>query len=96
MPSAKRRSTRRASNAESPITVTASEDEADNFNLKSITKEVSQAKLSPDGKVMALVAYGEVYVRNIEEKSPTRRVTDTHARERNIAREELAQRLRSV
>lgn len=28
---------------------------------------------------MALVAYGEVYVRNVEDLSPTRRVTESHA-----------------
>ncbi len=68
-----------------PLTVTANQDEADNFQIKSIDKEVSEAALSPDGKVMAFIAYGEVYVRNVEEKSPTRRVTDSHARERHIA-----------
>jgi tricorn protease len=67
------------------VAITASEDELDNFELKNVQREVSEAALSPDGKVMAMVAYGEVYVRNIEEKSPTRRVTQTHAREKDIA-----------
>ena len=67
------------------LTITANEDEDDNFQLKSINREVDEAALSPDGKVMAFAAYGEVYVRNIEEKSPTRRVTDSHAREGSLA-----------
>jgi tricorn protease len=66
------------------LRITASEDEADNYKIKSIDREVSQAALSPDGKAMAMIAYGEVYVRNIEEKSPTRRVTRSHAREKHV------------
>ncbi|MCH7705220.1 MAG: PD40 domain-containing protein, partial [Planctomycetes bacterium] len=68
-----------------PIVVVANEDEADNYEVKTIDREVSEAALSPDGKVMAFVAYGEVYVRNVEEKSPTVRVTNHHARDRDIA-----------
>lgn len=67
------------------LEITASQDEADNYEIKQVKSEVSRAALSPDGKVLAVVAYGDVYVRNIEKKSPTRRVTATHARERNIA-----------
>ena len=67
------------------LTITANEDENDNFELKSINREVDEAALSPDGKVMAFAAYGEVYVRNLEEKSPTRRVTHSPARERQLA-----------
>jgi tricorn protease len=68
-----------------PIRILASEDDTDNYELKQIDREVTEAALSPDGKVMAVVAYGEVYVRNVEDGSPTRRVTDDHAREKDIA-----------
>ena len=34
---------------------------------------------------MAHVAYGEVFVRNVEDGSPTRRVTHSQAREQDIA-----------
>jgi tricorn protease len=68
-----------------PLTITANEDENDNFELHSINRDVSEAALSPDGKVMAYTAYGEVYVRNLEDKSATRRVTFSHARDRDIA-----------
>ncbi|MCP4248590.1 MAG: peptidase S41 [bacterium] len=67
------------------LTITANQDEADSYQIRPVKSEVSEAALSPDGKVMAAVAYGDVYIRNVEEKSPTRRVTATHARERNLA-----------
>jgi len=67
-----------------PLQISANEDEADNYQIKSINRTVREAALSPDGKVMAYVAYGEVYVRNIEDKSPSVRVTHGHAREKNI------------
>lgn len=67
------------------IAMRATDDEDDNFLVKSIGREVSEAALSPDGQVMAQVAYGDVYVRNVEEKSPTRRVTRSEAREKMIA-----------
>lgn len=68
-----------------PLTITAGEDESDNIQLLTVDRRVSEAALSPDGKVMAVVAYGEVYVRNVESGSPTRRVTASHAREKDIA-----------
>ena len=57
------------------LTINAPEDEADNFQIKSVSKDVSEAELSPDGKTLAVVAYGQVYIRATEEKAPTRRVT---------------------
>jgi len=71
--------------APAPISIHASDDDSDKYQIKTINREVTEAALSPDGKVMAFVAYGEIYVRNIEEKSPTRRVTNSHAREKQIA-----------
>lgn len=38
-------------------------------------RSVSQAALSPDGKTLATIARGEVFVRSIEKDRPTRRVT---------------------
>lgn len=67
------------------ITVTAPQDAGDAVELKNVSGEVSEAALSPDGEVLAVVAYGELFVRNVKDGSPTRRVTDTHARERDIA-----------
>jgi tricorn protease len=67
------------------LSITAPEDELTNYEIKQIGREVSEARLSPDGQVMAYIAYGEVFVRNIEDGSPTRRVTNNHARETDIA-----------
>jgi tricorn protease len=50
-----------------------------------LDKSVTEAALSPDGKTLALVARGEIFVRSTEEGRPTRRVTDTPGRERDIA-----------
>lgn len=65
------------------ITITANEDEADNYELKNVRREVSEAALSPDGQVMAMIAYGELYVRNVDEKSPTRRIVMGESHETN-------------
>ncbi|MGC9328023.1 MAG: S41 family peptidase, partial [Candidatus Hinthialibacter sp.] len=67
------------------LTFTANEDEGDNVVLKDVSREINEARISPDGQVMAYIAYGEVFIRNIDDKSPTQRVTYTHARERDIA-----------
>lgn len=67
------------------LTILASEDEADRTRLQSIGRSVDEIALSPDGKVMAYVDYGEIFVRNVESGHPTRRVTDSHAREGDIA-----------
>ena len=68
-----------------PLKITASQDEADNYELKDIGREVTEAALSPDGEVMAFVAYGDIYVRNVEEGQPTRRITENVGRDRDIA-----------
>ncbi len=68
-----------------PLKITANQDEADNYQILAIDRKVTEATLSPDDKVMAFIAYGDVYVRNVEDKSPTRRVTHSHAREKDIA-----------
>jgi tricorn protease len=68
------------------LPITASDDNRDNYELRSVARSVSEAALSPDGKVMAYIAYGRVYVRNVEDKSPTRRVTgESHASHKDIA-----------
>lgn len=48
-------------------------------------REVSEVALSPDGKTVAQIARGEVFVRSVEENWPTRRVTNTAGRERGLA-----------
>ena len=75
----------RAGAQPAPLRIQADEDEQDNVLLKDVGRSISEAALSPDGKTMAFVAYGEVYVRGTEAKSTARRVTSTTAREKDIA-----------
>jgi tricorn protease len=67
------------------LTVQGIEDEADRMRPRAVGRDVSEAQLSPDGKTIALVAFGDVYVKGTEERSPFVRVTRTPARERDIA-----------
>ncbi|MBX3324228.1 MAG: PD40 domain-containing protein [Phycisphaeraceae bacterium] len=67
------------------IRVKAPADATPRRETRDVSGDVSEAILSPDGKVMAFVAFGDVYVRAIEEGSPTRQVTQSMARERDIA-----------
>jgi tricorn protease len=68
------------------VKVTATADSAflDTERLD-VSREVSEVALSPDGKTVAMVARGEIFVRSTEDGRPTRRVTFTHGRERGIA-----------
>ncbi len=50
-----------------------------------LSSEASEAVLSPDGEVIALVVRGEIVVRGVEEDRPTRRVTEGVSREHSIA-----------
>lgn len=65
-----------------PLTADTAQLDTARMNLD---KSITEAALSPDGKTLAVIARGEVYVRSTEEGRPTRRVTDTPGRERDIA-----------
>lgn len=67
-----------------PIPLTADTASLDTLRMN-LDKSVSEASLSPDGKTLAVVARGEVFVRSTEEGRPTRRVTATAGRERDLA-----------
>ncbi|MDQ2077203.1 S41 family peptidase [Marinimicrobium sp. ABcell2] len=68
------------------LTIRASEDGRDDYTLRRIDRDVTEAALSPDGKVMAYIAYGRVYVRHLDDHSPTRAVTpDSHARHQHLS-----------
>ena len=62
----------------------ADADELD-FRRSDLDRQVSESAMSPDGKTIAVVARGEVYVRATAEDRPTRRITQTSARERDLA-----------
>jgi tricorn protease len=63
----------------------AGEDGLDDMMRKVIGREVSEAALSPDGQTVAMVAFGDVWVKGTAEKSTPRRLTESAGRERDIA-----------
>ncbi|WP_290652134.1 S41 family peptidase [Aquisalimonas sp.] len=68
------------------VTLRAGEDGNNDYALKQIGRKVTEAALSPDGKTMAYIAYGRVYVRHMDDHSATRAVTPgTHARHQHLA-----------
>ncbi len=69
-----------------PIALRAPDDGRDIHSLRRVDRDVSEAALSPDGQTMAYIAYGRVYVRHVDEQSPTLLVTPgTHARHHSLA-----------
>ncbi|MCE8021016.1 peptidase S41 [Halomonas sp. MCCC 1A11036] len=69
-----------------PIALRAPDDGRDTHALRRIDRDISEAALSPDGQTMAYVAYGRVYLRHVDEQSPTLLVTPgTHARHHSLA-----------
>lgn len=69
-----------------PIALRAPDDGRDMHRLQRIDRDISEAALSPDNQTMASIAYGRVYVRHVDEQSPTLLVTPgTHARHRSLA-----------
>ncbi len=67
------------------LRITAPDDAFPRRQSREVGSDVEQAALSPDGKVLATVAFGQVLVRAVEEGSPTRRVTTGSARARDVA-----------
>lgn len=68
------------------VTAIASPDAQDAETQRlNLARDVSEASLSPDGKTMAVIARGEVFVRSVDEGRPTRRVTFTAGRERGLS-----------
>lgn len=67
------------------LDITAPTDAGDDIALKNISRDVTEAALSPDGKVMAYVAYGRIFVRSVDDNAPTRQVTRGHDRCADIA-----------
>ena len=67
------------------LEIVAPADLADQVVSIDLARETSEAALSPDGKTMAMIAFGDVWVRPIEDGRPPRRVTSTLAREQDLA-----------
>jgi len=55
------------------------------FTRANIGKQAREAALSPDGKTMAAAARGEIFVRSSEKDRPTRRVTNSAAKDGGLA-----------
>jgi tricorn protease len=67
------------------LAFTASDDGLDDEQRKSIARDATEAAISPDGQTMAIVAYGDVWVRGTADRSTPRRLTDGIGRESDIA-----------
>lgn len=67
------------------IVLSAAEDAQSDSAWRRIDKDVTEALLNPDGQSMAMVAYGDVFVRSLDDKTPVVRLTDTPWQEREIA-----------
>lgn len=69
-----------------PVRMHVGDEGHDDHELRRIDRDVTEARLSPDGRTMAYIAYGRVYVRHTDRHSATRAVTPgTHARHRDLA-----------
>lgn len=67
------------------IAIDAATDGLSTFDVKSVNRDVSEAALSPDGKTCAIISYGEVFVRSVDDDAPTRRVTHSESHEKDLA-----------
>lgn len=63
----------------------AGDSAALDFQRMNLEREISDQAISPDGKTLAVIARGEVFVRSTQEGHPTRRVTETAGRELDLA-----------
>jgi tricorn protease len=67
------------------LKITAPDDTLDADETKSLATATTEIALNPDGKTVALIAFGDVWVKPVEGKYPARRVTSAMAREQQIA-----------
>ncbi|MGC4031136.1 MAG: hypothetical protein QM754_05235 [Tepidisphaeraceae bacterium] len=83
-----------ANAAPQEIVLHVNQEDGDRQRVQSVANTVSESALSPDGKTLAIVSYGEVYVRGVDAKSSTRHVTaNLNGRKRDIAWSADGQRL---
>ena len=67
------------------LALKAPDDTLDADEVRALGSAATEFALNPDGKSGALVAFGDLWVKAIEGKSPARRLTDHIARENEIA-----------
>ncbi|HRK31804.1 MAG TPA: S41 family peptidase, partial [Tepidisphaeraceae bacterium] len=72
--------------AEGPVAIDirADEDTSDRVQLKSADRLTTQTAVNPDGKSIATINYGQVYIRGTEAKASARRLTKPPARHRDV------------
>lgn len=69
-----------------PVRIVANPDAPNlDFQRMNLGRQVSEAALSPDGKTLATIARGQIFVRSTEKDRPTRRVTNHSFRARDLA-----------
>jgi len=67
------------------IEVTAGDDQTrTDVELQAFTRDADEVEASLDGKEIALVVHGEIFVVKTEDDKPTRRVTDSPARDHDV------------
>ena len=67
------------------LEVRAAADDSTNVDYVDTAGEADEAVISPDGKTVAVVAHGQVYVRAADERAATRRVSESMARHKHVA-----------
>lgn len=68
------------------IQLTATADSARRpADLRTFSRDADEAAPSPDGKEIALVVRGEIFIIKTEPEKPTRRVTNSAARDREVS-----------
>ncbi len=67
------------------IMIDASDDSSNRLvEFRTFSRDADECEVSPDGKEVALVVRGEIYVIKTDPEKPTRRVTDSAARDRSV------------
>lgn len=62
----------------------ATDHPSDRYERKSWSSDADELEASPKGDEIAIVLYGEIFVTSTEENKPTRRVTESPARDRHV------------
>lgn len=68
-----------------PVQLTAPDSLLPRTTWRDVSRQVTEAALHPSGEVIAVVAYGDIFIRSTKPRSPTIRVTDGPARRQHVA-----------
>jgi tricorn protease len=67
------------------LAIKAGDDADDPLYVRDVARAATEARLSPDGKTIAVVAFGQVFVRSTDSKATPRRVSTATARHTDVA-----------